>query len=140
MAPGLRSNENTDDSDERGDNDSRISAAERREIRPNHYVFRENETGDLAFVVMEGTVEIVKQTKNSDVVIATVRKGGMFGEMALIEDKSRMASARAANGKAVEVLVISREVFQKKLDRLDPFTKGLIKILSDHVRTSAERK
>ena len=88
MAPGLRSNENTDDSDERGDNDSRISAAERREIRPNHYVFGENETGDLAFVVMEGTVEIVKQTKNSDVVIATVRKGGMFGEMALIEGQT----------------------------------------------------
>ena len=68
-------------------------------------------------------------------MLATLAKGAMFGEMALIDDDVRMASAKAVDGSA-ELLVVSRAMFQKKMDGLDPFTRGLIKILADNVRNA----
>ena len=59
----------------------------------------------------------------------------MFGEMALIDNEPRMASARATDGN-VELLVVARDTFQRKLSSLDPFTRGLIKILAQNVRAN----
>jgi hypothetical protein len=50
-----------------------------------------------------------------------------------------MASAKAVDG-PTELLVVSRVMFQKKMDGLDPFTRGLIKILADNVRNAQKLK
>ena len=107
-----------------------------RDFLDKHYIFRECETGDMAFIVKAGTVEIVKTVDGEETLIATVEKGGMFGEMALIESKPRMASARAKG--PVTTLVITQGMFNKKLSTMDPFTRGLIKILSNHIRSLGE--
>ena len=82
---------------------------------------------------MEGKVEILKTTEEDQKILAVLDQGAMFGEMALIDNEPRMASARAVEGPAT-LLVVTREMFQKKLVRLNPFTRGLIKILVDNVR------
>jgi CRP-like cAMP-binding protein len=62
----------------------------------------------------------------------------MFGEMALIDNGQRMASARAIEGE-VETLVISRDLFNKKLEGADPFLRALIDILTSHIRGLADQ-
>ena len=106
-----------------------------REIKNNHHIFREAEWGEHAFIIESGTVEIIKKTANGEKIIATIGKGEMFGEMALIDDAPRMASARAVG--VVVVKVIPREFVDKKISSIDPFVRGLLRILSDHVRTMA---
>ena len=106
-----------------------------REIKDKHHIFREEEWGEHAFIIETGTVEIVKKTTYGEKIIATISKGEMFGEMALIDDAPRMASARAVG--LVKVKVIPREFVDKKIDAIDPFVRGLLRILSDHVRTMA---
>ncbi|MEE8393796.1 MAG: cyclic nucleotide-binding domain-containing protein [Rhodospirillales bacterium] len=118
--------------EDRRQGDRRGPPVEIREILDRNYVFREREIGDLAFIVNSGTVEIVKDIDGKEVVLGTIGKGGMFGEMALIDDQPRMASARADG--PVTVMVISSDMFARKLARIDPFARGLINILSDHVR------
>jgi CRP-like cAMP-binding protein len=81
-------------------------------------------------------VEIVKKSDAGEVVLGTLGTGGMFGEMALIDDKPRMASARAV-GKA-SVTVIPRQLMDRKIAEMDPFARGLTRILMDHVRTMAK--
>lgn len=120
---------------ERRSKEGRINQAERRTFRPGHYIFREGEVGDLAYVVCLGKIEIVKNKNGQEVVLGTLGPGAMFGEMALIDDEPRMASARATEGN-VEVLIVSRDTFQRKLGSLDPFTRGLIKILAQNVRAN----
>ncbi len=132
----------TDASSETGnEDDSKIRRAantEKRAVSEGQYIFREGESGDLAFVVLEGKVEISHVVENENMPIGTVVKGGMFGEMALIDNGLRMASARAIESD-VEVLVISREVFHKKLESADPFHRALIDILTSHIRGLADQ-
>ncbi|NQV54845.1 MAG: cyclic nucleotide-binding domain-containing protein [Rhodospirillales bacterium] len=114
---------------------ARINDVNRQNFGEGQHIFREGETGETAFIVISGNVGIYKTTESGETPLAVLKKGAMFGEMALINDEVRMASAKAMDGIA-EVMVISRAMFQKKMDALDPFTRGLIKILSDNVRNS----
>ena len=125
-----------DGSSPRRNRNGRNDDAERRNFKEGQYIFRERETGDLAFIVIEGAVQISKQSGDRQVVLGTITKGGMFGEMALIDDQPRMASASVVNGPAT-MLIVSRQMFAKKLNGLDPFTRGLIKILSANARGAA---
>ncbi|MCH7486148.1 MAG: cyclic nucleotide-binding domain-containing protein [Proteobacteria bacterium] len=114
---------------------------ERKTCQAGERIFKEGEEGNRAYVVQAGEVEIIKSTGDKDIVLGTIGKGGIFGEMALIDDKPRMASARAAKGGAT-VIIVSRMMFQKKLAKADPFVRGLLNILSENIRsiTGGEEK
>jgi len=113
---------------------SRINEAKRMQVNEGQHVFRERESGDAAFVVLDGKISIYRTVDTGEQVLATLSKGAMFGEMALIDDQVRMASAKAIDGQAT-VLVVTRDAFKKRMDVLDPFTRGLIKILTENIRT-----
>jgi len=112
---------------------ARLSGIERKKYDRNQVIFREHENGDSAYIIANGQVQIVKESDNGPAVLGILERGAMFGEMALIDDKPRMASAKAING-PVELLIVSKANFQKKMDKLDPFTRGLIKFMAEIVR------
>jgi len=71
-------------------------------------VFNEGDRGDRAYVVQEGIIEIVRDDEHRNpVVLGIVEKGGIFGEMALIDDQPRMASARARVATTVIVVPVT---------------------------------
>ncbi len=113
------------------------SSISQRTVMKGQYVFREEETGQCAVVIKSGEVEILKAVEDKQVVLGKVVAGGMFGEMSLISNKPRMASARVL--KEVELMVIPIEVFESKLEKLDSFNRALIEVLSSHIRSLAEK-
>ena len=115
----------------------RLADIGRRRFEKDHLIFREHESGDNAFIIAEGKVEILRETSEGPMSVRILHKGAMFGEMALIDDQPRMASAKAIDG-PVELLEINKKMFKKKLVEADPFTRGLISILADTVRDMAE--
>ena len=110
-----------------------LSGIVRKKYDRNQVIFREHENGEEAYIIANGQVQIVKESDNGHTILGVLEKGAMFGEMALIDDKPRMASAKAING-PVELLIVSKANFQKKIDALDPFTRGLIKFMAEIVR------
>lgn len=110
---------------------------ERKTCQAGERLFKEGDEGNRAYVVQAGEVEIIKSTGDEDddkaIVLGTIGKGGIFGEMALIDDKPRMAAARAGKNGAT-VIVISRMMFQQKMAKTDPFIRGLLNILSNNIR------
>ena len=118
--------------------DRRGSEIKNRVVDQGKYVFRECETGDLAFVIVKGKIEITRSTDQGDLVLNIIGKGTIFGEMALIDNMPRMASARVVEGPA-ELLVISRDVFRMKMDTMDIFTQALVNILTSHIRSLADQ-
>jgi CRP/FNR family cyclic AMP-dependent transcriptional regulator len=113
---------------------ARIAAGSRKATyNEGEFIFREGELGDTAFVLLDGTVQISRHDDGKTIPIGIVNVGGIFGEMALIDDGERMASAQAV-GVSTEALVISRRVFEEKLESADPFLRALIGILTKRVR------
>ena len=115
---------------------ARLADVSRRRFERDHFIFREHESGERAYIIAEGSVEILKESAEGLVSLRVLNKGAMFGELALIDDSPRMASAKAING-PVELLEIDQKTFTKKLSDADPFTRGLINILADTARSLA---
>jgi CRP/FNR family cyclic AMP-dependent transcriptional regulator len=97
------------------------------EITPKtgEIIFEENSTGDGLYVVASGTVEIlvnpalVQSTSagqlSSPLTIATIRRGQTFGEVALVDQGLRSASAKCTS-KKTRLLVIPRDGLIKLCD------------------------
>ncbi|MEO5337789.1 MAG: cyclic nucleotide-binding domain-containing protein [Magnetospirillum sp. WYHS-4] len=101
-------------------------------------VFREGDQGDVAYVVQTGRIEIFKIVDGVEKVLGDVGPGGIFGEMALIDDKPRMASARVVDPSTV--IVVSRQMLEDKLKKSDPFVRGLLHILASTIRRMSQQK
>tara|TARA_R110001606_G_scaffold75843_1_gene175502 strand:+ start:605 stop:1090 length:486 start_codon:yes stop_codon:yes gene_type:complete len=101
-------------------------------------IFREGENGNRAYIVQRGTVEFYKRLDSEDILLGSVGAGGIFGEMALIDDQPRMATAIVSE--PVVCIVISEALFQKKLQTLDPFLSGVLRILVENIRSIQDEK
>lgn len=107
---------------------------DRKTYKKGETIFREGEQGSSAFVVQEGEVEIIKTLDGEERLLGVVHKGGIFGEMALIDEKPRSATARAGDNSAT-IILITKAMFDRKMQRTDPFIRGLLKILVDTIRS-----
>ena len=99
-------------------------------------VFKQGARGTHAYVVQDGIIDILIQGESGEVTLGSVDKGGIFGEMALIDDQPRMATARART--AATIIVIRRDTFNRKLSNCDPFIRGLLGIFVKNIRRMSE--
>ena len=111
---------------------------ERKVYQMGDVIFKEGDKGSRAYVVQSGEVEISKMLDGTRTVLGTVGKGGIFGEMALIDDAPRMASAVALD--VTTVILVTRQMMEEKLSKADPFLRGLINIFAKNLRRLANQK
>lgn len=86
-------------------------------VNAGQFVFRNGEPGDAMYIIQEGQVEIVAQVGGSEKRLALLEEGDFFGEMAILEELPRTASARALT--PCSLLRIDRHTFDQ-LIRQDP--------------------
>jgi len=91
-------------------------------------IFKEGDAGDRMYVIAEGEVELIVNGK----VIATIAKGGIFGEMALIDNKPRSATARAKTD--CELGCIDEVRFLKLVRQKPSFALEVMKVLVERLR------
>jgi CRP-like cAMP-binding protein len=58
-------------------------------------IFHEGDLGTEMFIIQEGRIEILRRVGDEDRQVAVLERGDFFGEMSLLEDLPRTASARA---------------------------------------------
>ncbi|MEW5988482.1 MAG: CoA-binding protein [Chloroflexota bacterium] len=58
-------------------------------------LFAEGDAGDKAYVIKEGEIDILKQSAGREVLLAVRQAGEVIGEMSLLEEAPRTATARA---------------------------------------------
>ena len=103
----------------------------------NSVIFDEGDKGDAAYIIRSGDVEIRKGVRSAiPLRLAVLGKGDMLGEMALFDDRPRMASAIALTD--VEVIQMSKQEFLEKLSVLDPAMKGMVLTMVTRVRSMAD--
>ncbi len=96
-------------------------------------IFREGEKGDCAYVIQTGVVDIVRESAEGPVRLARLSAGSIFGEMTLIDDAPRMASAVAVE--PTTLITIKRETLRQKIAAADPFIARLLLMLMGNLRT-----
>ena len=75
-----------------------------REYRTSETIFVQGEPGKALFILLAGRVLICRTGHRAEEPLATVTAGGYFGELALIDDQPRFASARAEEPSVLLIL------------------------------------
>jgi CRP-like cAMP-binding protein len=108
-----------------------------RDFAPGAMVISEGDTGLGLFVIVSGTVEISKRSGDEVLRLAVMHRGDLLGEMALIDDQPRSASAVALE--PTRCLLLTRNSFQT-LTRKDPeIAWCLLPTLADRIRDLQQR-
>ena len=107
----------------------------RNEYEEGDIIFSEGEPGDAAYLILTGTVDIIKKAGDAHVVIAQVGQGAIIGEMALIDSEPRMATARAAAKTAVTVIPAKElEIRLARLAKFDPVLRRMVGMMVQRMR------
>ena len=100
----------------------------RRSFAEGDIIFREGQDGAHAYVVQKGRVRIVKKMKNGkNGTLGFVEAGGIFGEMALMDNSPRMATAVA--DESTVVISIPEETLKRKLKKSSAVTKMMLMVM-----------
>jgi len=99
-----------------------------RTFQAGENVFHEGDAGDCMFAVLEGEIEIRKH----GVVLERVGSGGIFGEMSLIDQSPRSASAVAATG--CRVAAVGQKRFTYLVQQTPYFALEIMHVLAERLR------
>ena len=97
-------------------------------FKAGHTILHEGETGHLMYVVLEGHVEITIRGQLLDVIAP----GGSFGEMALVDNSPRSATARARTD--CQVAALDRARFEQLVRSSPDFALAVMKTLAHRLR------
>jgi CRP-like cAMP-binding protein len=96
-------------------------------------VFFENEEGDFFFTITEGRIKVtILGDDGREVILSVLGPGDFFGEMALLDNEPRSATAIAVEES--ELLSLHRNDFQSVLNDNKSITSALIRVLSARLR------
>jgi len=116
------------------------SAGKPESFAPGATIFKEDDKGgglfgksDKMYVLILGEIEMIAQDK----VIGTVRAGETFGEMAVIAQAARTATARAKT--ACTLIGLDEKQFQVALQAKPEFALMLMSIMNSRLRSTITR-
>nr|AGS52381.1 cyclic nucleotide-binding protein [uncultured bacterium contig00077] len=94
-------------------------------------IFCEGEPGDQLFIIQKGSVKIVKITDDNEILLAVLKVGDIFGEMALLESKPRAAGAVAYED--CQLMAVNRANFQQMITTQPQLIARLTTLLSERI-------
>ena len=99
---------------------------------PGEVIFEQGSIGELMYAVLEGEIELFFEDKHFD----TMTIGEIFGEMALVDQTPRSASARAKTD--VKVAAINKDRFLWLVQQTPMFALQVMGVMADRVRKRTE--
>ena len=107
--------------------------ATRRRYPKDTVVFFENEEGDFFFMILEGRIKVtILGDDGREIILSVLGAGDFFGEMALLDNEPRSATAIAVEES--ELLSLHRTDFQNVIADNHAIMSALIKILTARLR------
>ena len=92
----------------------------------DEYIFNEGDPGDCAYIIDFGMIEVSFDKDGRKLVVATLTKGDILGEMAIIDRLPRTASARAII--PTEVTPIPLDYVSQKIEQSDPTVRMFLRL------------
>ena len=101
----------------------------RKPFKAGDVIFDFGEKSDEIYLIHTGSVEIVSR---EGLVLATLKAGELFGEMASIMGE-RERTARAVTASTAVIDVIDPGTMQRKLGEADPVLRALVRNLTNRL-------
>src|SRR2546430_8490337 len=95
-------------------------------------LFREGDPADSVFRLLSGAVDILRELDGEPILLGTVGAGQFIGEMGVVENRPRSATARAAS--EVEVEILTPTEFLDQIAGSPRTARELIERLSQRLR------
>jgi signal transduction histidine kinase len=109
------------------DLDRLAAKAEAVELAVGDVLFHEGEEGDRAYVVETGSLEIIKQARNREILLATQGPGAVIGEMAILQAMPRTATVRAAADSTL--VAIDGDAFRELVEESTAAARSLLETM-----------
>jgi signal transduction histidine kinase len=109
-------------------------AARRFAASTGEVVIEEGAPGGSLFVVLDGELEVSKREGDRDVVLAARQAGEVLGEMSLLQQTPRTASARAT--RRTDLLEIGPEAFRTVLESDPAVASSILRTMAGRLRST----
>ncbi len=107
-----------------------------KKLGPGDVLFNEGDKGKEMYLIREGRIKITKGKGEDEKVLAVLKEGDFFGEMAIIDGSPRSASAIAVD--SVSLLIINEEIFKSKIKE-NPLIEYILTTLTRRLRNTDEQ-
>ncbi len=108
-----------------------------KEFKPGQIIFCEWEPGNSLFIILKGKVKIIKIFGKTQKTLDVMQEGSIFGEMALLEEEPRSASAIAIT--EVKVLEFNKEDFHVLIQKNPQIVFNLLIIFAKRIYDAKRR-
>lgn len=105
-------------------------------LNPGDTLFNEGDKGEVMYLIKEGQIKITKGKGPDERVLAVLKEGDFFGEMAIIDGSPRSATATAIS--KTSLLIIDKETFKSKI-RENPLIEYILETLTKRLRNADEQ-
>lgn len=106
-----------------------------RKYPKGSYLFFENEEGNSLYIVVSGLIKIYKSDQTGRIkTLAYLKEGDFFGEMAMLDEQKRSASASVLEESVV--LILNRSDFQMEILNNPLIALRLMQALSLRLRSA----
>jgi CRP-like cAMP-binding protein len=111
-----------------------------KDCRHGEYIFQEGDQGSSLFVILLGQVNLIKKGEGGkESIIAALKNGTLFGEVAMLTGNKRNLDARAFSTKVV-VMEFTRDLIDKMIPSVQSkFDKQLLFIMATNLDKMNER-
>lgn len=118
--------------------DALLKLVSRRHVDRDGVIFFENEVGDTLFMIRKGRVKVsILGDDGREVILSLLGPGDFFGEMALLDDEPRSATAIA--GEDCELLTLTRAEFNGLRAQSPEIVDGLVHVLANRLRRANQQ-
>jgi CRP/FNR family transcriptional regulator, cyclic AMP receptor protein len=102
--------------------------SERLKFKSDEELFHQGDIGDSAYIVIGGQADVILSTDRGDVVVSTVKRNDIVGEVAILCDVPRTASVKAKED--LEVLKISKDLFFRMISEFPQMSVEIMRELA----------
>lgn len=108
-----------------------------KKLEKGQLLFREGDASDAMYVVKKGKIAITKTKGDSEVELANMGPGQMFGEMAFFDQKPRSANARAVADS--EIIALPFASLEAHFKSMPEWLKSMVKTINEHLREANKK-
>jgi len=95
-------------------------------------VIKQGTVGDCFYVIQEGTVEVIDESGNKEIILTELKDPDFFGEMGLFEKDVRSCTVRAKGD--AKILTMDKKSLYKSIQKDPSIAFRLLEKMSNRLR------